>query len=155
MRSRIIFSSLIIAYLSSAEAATLEARCMESINACGIEFISIPPTPNDLTTANCFNAETRNYVIQNKGQGNTVINFTVVDNDSLGADAVEIDASSTCTNGQTLNSLQTCSIVLEYQPCDSGSLDRDLTITPVSTQRPLVLPIETTVGTSAFVYCPA
>jgi hypothetical protein len=139
----------------SAQAAVLQERCKGSLDACGIAFTSIAPTPSDLTTANCFSAETASYVIENQGATDTVINFAVVDNDSLGTDAVVIDASSTCTNGQTLNSLESCTIVLDYQPCDSGTLDRDLTVTPVSTQRPLVVAIDTSVGTSAFVYCPA
>jgi hypothetical protein len=155
MIPRITLTALMISFVACAQAAVLQERCKASLDACGIEFTSIPPIPSNLSTANCFTAETANYVIENQGAGDTVINFALIDNDALGAEALVIDPSSTCTDGQTLNSLASCTIVLEYQPCDSGSLDRDLIVTPVSTQRPLVIPIATTVGTSAFVYCPA
>jgi hypothetical protein len=155
MFPRITLTALMLTVVTSAQAAVLKDRCKMSIDACGIVFSSIPSTPS-LTTANCFSDIPVTYVIENEGAGNTAVIIALVDNDSLGEDAVIIDwDSSTCISGGTLDSLASCTIVLDYQPCDSGTLDRDLTIYPVSTQLPLVVPIETTVGTSAFVYCPA
>ncbi len=135
-------------------ATTPQERCNASLDNCGIVFTSTPTTPDNLSTANCTNPIQVTYSIENQGITDTVINVDLVNNDSLGQTAVIIDNASTCTDGQTLDALASCNIVLDYQPCESGSLNRDLTITPSSAQWPITASLETTVGTSAFVYCP-
>lgn len=151
---RIALIPLAVLFTSSTHAAVLDDRCKDNLLGCGILFTSAPPTPSNLSTANCYDPVQVTYTIQNQGTSSTIINMSLVDNDSLDAGDVVIDPSSTCVNGQTLNSMASCNIILDFQPCDAGSLNRSLTVTPTSPQWPITQVLQTTVETSAFVYCP-
>jgi hypothetical protein len=140
------FSALSLALTGYADESTFD--CNPSLTACGLQFTTIPATPSlssgDPTTSSP-------YVITNVGGVSVPLSsvtlITLAD-DIAGGNAVSLAHDTTCTSSTVLAPADTCNIVLDYDPTSGGLLDWNLTVTPNSTQRPLVLNISTTVSGS-------
>lgn len=136
------------ALVFSLEGLAQEKICTKenSVYPCGIEFTSIGTIPQ-LSDLYCNEPQTVSYTIQNQGNTDTSISLSLTEVDALSdPTAVVFNGTTTCPNPGNLAINASCNIVLDFQPCVDGDLDWDLTVTPDSTQRPLVLPLTGTVA---------
>jgi hypothetical protein len=170
LKNTLAIAALCVSFTQVAQASSCNEG--DSLYPCGLEFTTIPAMPS-LTAGATVTSDP--YVLTNASSGPVTLNsvaLVIQGDDTVGAGAVTINPSSTCVASTVLAANDTCDIVLSFQPATTGLLDWNLVVTPQSSQRPLALPITTTVagptvgaayvvnsaisegGTSSISYCP-